>query len=152
MSMDLEEQYDKLYRYCFFKVKNREIAEDITQEAFLRFFEKKEYGAGDWSIGYLYTIARNLCIDEFRKKRAEPLNEDVFPDKAMEDDLVSRISVESALSRLDEEDRELLMLKYADELPMSALSRFYGVSRFTLYRRLVRAGRKLKEELKREGL
>lgn len=31
MSIDLEEQYDKLYRYFYFKVHQREIAEDITQ-------------------------------------------------------------------------------------------------------------------------
>uniref|UniRef100_UPI004056704F RNA polymerase sigma factor n=1 Tax=Acetatifactor sp. TaxID=1872090 RepID=UPI004056704F len=39
-SLDLEEQYDKIYRYCYFKVRKREVAEDITQEAFLRFYEK----------------------------------------------------------------------------------------------------------------
>ncbi len=39
--MDLEEQYDKIYRYCYFKVRRRETAEDITQETFLRFFESK---------------------------------------------------------------------------------------------------------------
>ena len=33
MSMDYEEQYDKIYRYCFFKLHDRECAEDVTQEA-----------------------------------------------------------------------------------------------------------------------
>ena len=35
--IDLEEQYDKIYRYCYYKLHHREKAEDITQEAFLRF-------------------------------------------------------------------------------------------------------------------
>jgi len=34
--MDLEEQYDKIYRYCYFKVRHCQTAEDITQETFLR--------------------------------------------------------------------------------------------------------------------
>ena len=42
MSMDkrreIEEQYDKIYRYCYFKLQKREIAEDITQETFARLF------------------------------------------------------------------------------------------------------------------
>ena len=39
--MDLEEQYDKIYRYCYFKVRHCQTAEDITQETFLRFFNKQ---------------------------------------------------------------------------------------------------------------
>lgn len=35
--MDLEERYDKLYRYCYMKTRHPQAAEDITQETFLRF-------------------------------------------------------------------------------------------------------------------
>ena len=35
--IDIEEQYDKIYRYCYFKLKNQHLSEDITQETFLRF-------------------------------------------------------------------------------------------------------------------
>lgn len=38
----LAEIYDKIYRYCFYKVRNSEVAEDITQEAFLKFFRHKQ--------------------------------------------------------------------------------------------------------------
>ena len=57
--MDLEKTYDKIYRYVYFKVNDRAIAEDITQEAFLRFIGKYgDLGKGD--IKYLYTIARRI--------------------------------------------------------------------------------------------
>ena len=63
--MDLEKTYDKIYRYVYFRVGDRMIAEDITQESFLRFIGK--YGNfHDYEIKYLYTIARNLCIDKTR--------------------------------------------------------------------------------------
>ena len=39
MSADLQDKYKKIYRYCYLRVKNRETAEDITQETFLRFIE-----------------------------------------------------------------------------------------------------------------
>ncbi len=40
MSVDIEEQYDKIYRYCYFRLRSRQTAEDITQETFLRYLEK----------------------------------------------------------------------------------------------------------------
>lgn len=77
MSIDLEEQYDKIYRYCYYKLHHREKAEDITQETFLRFLENENYRDTGKGLQYLYTIARNLCIDEFRKKPTEELH---FPE------------------------------------------------------------------------
>lgn len=51
MIENIEEQYDKIYRYCYYKVKNRDLAEDITQETFLRGFEAQGRGV---DIRYLY--------------------------------------------------------------------------------------------------
>lgn len=65
--MDIEQYYDKIYRYCFFKVNNRSLAEDLTQETFLRFLNSDSRQPER----YLYTIAKNLCIDEYRKNRYE---------------------------------------------------------------------------------
>lgn len=77
MSLDLEEQYDKIYRYCYFRLHQRETAEDITQETFLRFFESRGYVNKGKSLQYLYTIAHNLCVNEYRKPKTEPLDEDM---------------------------------------------------------------------------
>ena len=41
--MDLEEQYEKIYRYCYFRLRHQQMAEDITQETFLRFLESGNY-------------------------------------------------------------------------------------------------------------
>ena len=40
---EIEKQYDRIYRYCYFKLRKREAAEDITQETFLRFLESETY-------------------------------------------------------------------------------------------------------------
>lgn len=136
--MDLEEQYDKIYRYCYFKVHHREIAEDITQETFLRFFESSGYKNTGQAMQYLYTIARNLCIDKFRKHQTFTLD-DTIPDNYTEDKMLTQISVRTALSNLDESDRELLLLRYVNEVPVSVISNLYNISRFSVYRKTLQA-------------
>lgn len=63
--MDMEEQYDKIYRYCYFRLRSRQTAEDITQETFLRYLEKYQGSTAGQALKCLYTIARNLCVDEY---------------------------------------------------------------------------------------
>ncbi len=149
MSMDLEEQYDKIYRYCCFKVNQREIAEDITQETFLRFLESSDYVNTGKAMQYLYTIARNLCVDEYRKRKMELLDEEVV-DSNVEDDMITWVSVRMALAELDEADRELLLLRYVNEVPVSVICKLYGISRFAVYRRVSQATKNLKGKLGKE--
>ena len=42
MAMELEEQYDRIYRYCYYRIHNQQLAEDITQQVFLKYFERRE--------------------------------------------------------------------------------------------------------------
>ncbi len=149
MSTDLEEQYDKIYRYCYFKVQSRETAEDITQETFLRFLESKTYKDTGKSLHYLYTIARNLCIDEARRKKEEPLENEI-PENSPEDRMLTNIALKTALSGLNETDREFLLLRYVNEVPVSELSKIYQISRFAVYRKILHAVKSLKSKLREE--
>lgn len=149
--MDLEEQYDKIYRYCYFKVRQRELAEDITQETFLRFLESSGYTDTGRSLHYLYTIARNLCIDAHRRRPAEALEEEP-PGHDPEEDMVKQISIRLALSQLKDTDRELLLLRYANEVPVSVIGKLYGISRFAVYRKLLQASNNLKSNLEKEDI
>lgn len=150
MSIDLEEQYDKIYRFCYFKLRHPQAAEDAAQETFLRFLNSASYRENGQALRYLYAIARNLCIDEARRRRPElPPNgvPDDCPDPAQEDGTLTRLALRDALGRLDEADRELLLLRYVNEVPTAVLCRLYHISRFTLYRRCTRLLRELREEL-----
>lgn len=144
--MDIEKQYRKIYKYCYFKVKNVEIAEDITQETFLRYFEKKGYFDG---LPLLYTIARNLCIDEYRKKKPEILYEDTIITENS-DDQIKSIMVREALKNLDEEEKEILLLRYVNELPVNDIAKIMNISRFTLYRKTDKALKKMKNYMGEE--
>ncbi len=150
--MDIEEQYDKIYRYCYFKLYDKQLAQDITQEAFLRFYRQGLSFDNGRELPYLYTIAKNLCIDEFRKQTPDSIEEP--ENKASSDpseEWIDALVLRSVVSKLPSDEQELLFLRYANELPITSICCITGLSRFAVYRRLSKSLKWLKEELKKEG-
>lgn len=142
MALDIDEVYDKIYRYCYYRLHDRETAEDITQETLLRYFSSDVPRDKTETHKYLYTIARNLCIDEYRRIKAEPLTAEIADHDFLED-----LDLKTALDSLCEEDRELIILRYYDDLSVGVLCQMYGISRFALYRRIKRILAQLKKLL-----
>ena len=153
MSISLEEQYDKIYRYCYFKVKNKEVAEDLTQETFLKYFNQTSYISRGKPMAYLYTIAKNLCIDFYRKSnRYESLNEEMIGsgDNVDNDDITvfeTNFIIKQAVSTLPIELQELLLLRFANELGINEIANIMKISRFSVYRKLNKALKLLKNIL-----
>lgn len=156
MPLEIEEQYDKIYRYCYFKVQNPHAAEDLTQETFLRYFSQNTYISRGKPLAYLYTIAKNLCVDYFRKQKSsirELTDEGKLlqkTDAGKEMDLDSAIALKQALSHLTEEKQELLLLRYVNQVPVEEISRITNCSRFVVYRKTKEACQELKKYLKKE--
>ena len=134
MGLDIDQHYEKIYKYCYFRLHNRDLAEDITQETFLRFFTSDTYRDTGQALQYLYTVARNLCIDEYRRPKMEELPEELPLDD--ENDLVTNLDLRAALQRLSDDDRELIVLRYVSEVPIAVLCKMYGISSFALYRKI----------------
>lgn len=146
---DVEEHYDKIYRYCYFKMHHAQTAEDLTQETFLRFLECDSYKDTGRPLAFLYTVARNLCTDELRKKKWEPLPDELSlrRQEAPEESLF----LQMAMEKLSVRERELILLRYVNEVPYADLCSFYGISRFALYREVKQVLKKLKNELGEMG-
>jgi RNA polymerase sigma-70 factor (ECF subfamily) len=153
--MDIEQQYDKLLRYCYMKLRDRALAEDLTQETFIKFFESKDYHSIGKEMAYLYTIARNLCIDSFRKQKDELIED--LPAKIQEmpesrdkvESIVDRVSIEQALDRLTADEREAVVLRFSGELSVEDIAKTMGISRFAVRRRISSALEKLRKEMER---
>lgn len=64
---------DQVYRYVFYRVRNQMIAEDITEEAFIKAWKsiKSCKGKGQTFLPWLYRIAHNQLVDDFRSRRKE---------------------------------------------------------------------------------
>ncbi len=149
MSIDIQEHYDKIYRYCYFKVGNSTLAEDLTQETFLKYFAQNSYIERGKKLAYLYTIARNLCLDMFHKKQTEELSDEI-PGSDSFEQVDLNIAVQQALKTLPEQERELLLFRYVNELSVGKIAAITGFSRFTVYRRTSSALASLKLLLEEE--
>lgn len=151
--MDIEEQYDKIYRYCYFKLYDKQLAQDTTQETFLRFFRQDLSLESSKELPYLYTIAKNLCVDSFRKKTVESL-EDITEESKYDptEDWIDNLTLRAVIDKLSQEEQELIFLRYVNEISITTICKITGYSRFTVYRRLSKVLKWLKEELKKEGI
>ncbi len=137
--MDLKEQYDKLLRYCYMRTKDSLLAEDIVQETFLKFWQSRSYKDTGKQMAYLYTIARNLCTDEFRRKTI--LDIEAYPDlpackDSEPENVIDGIVIEEALERLPEDVREIVVLRYVCGISAADIGKVMGISRFSVNRKL----------------
>lgn len=148
--MDYEAQYDKIYRYCYYKINNEALAEDITQETFLRFLENSTYKENGKELNYLYTIARNLCIDEYRKRVTEELPEDMALEST-EETIVEGMDMRRALLKLTPMERELVLLRFVNEVPVKVICELQECSRFALNRKMKQVLKKLRGYLEEKG-
>ncbi len=100
-----------------------------------------------YEIKYLYTIARNLCVDEYRRVKMETLPENYEEVCVQYDNLEERLTVREAVAKLPLEDQEILLLRHVNNESMGTISSALGISRFALYRRLKSAEDKLRASL-----
>ena len=152
MAIDISAEYDKIFRYCYIRLGDRHKAEDVTQETFLRYLERPQYHSGSKTLRLLYTIARNLCTDEYRKRSSVQLPEDMDSGIDLEGNILERVSLQKALSELPDEDRELLFLRYVNDVPVGVIAGILGVARTTVTRRLNRITGELRIKLGKEEL
>lgn len=75
---------------------------------------------------------------------------DMYED-SQEDRILTTLTVRDALSELDQDEQELLLLRYVNEVPVYAIGRMLGISRFAVRRRLLAVQKKLKDILERKG-
>lgn len=120
----------RIYRFVWYEVRDKQTAEDLTQVTFLRLWKAiNSYDTEKGSFpSFTFAIARNLIIDWQRKKRPvslEAIGEIEIPDGIM-DTLVQKETgerVKQALAALPVDDRQLVVLRYFEEVSYSDIAK-----------------------------
>lgn len=135
----LYEKYVKvLFRYCYYRSgRNKELAEDITSETFVKAIEKFhtfEYRKKPFVV-WLYSIAHNLIIDHYRSKKERNVSLDAMLIPPMDDaeeiiDSLSQDEIQQTVSRhinkLPDELKNIFTLKHTEELTFAQIGNLIG--------------------------
>ena len=124
----------RVYGYIAARVTNREDAEDVCQDVFMKAFRAADrYDAEKAASGtWLYAITRNAVIDYWRRTRPtealpEDLSDDSLPeDGVLQDELLEELAI--ALERLPEMLSDIIVLRYYDRLPLTEIADKLGMS------------------------
>jgi RNA polymerase sigma-70 factor (ECF subfamily) len=163
-----------VFTFLLRMVGDRQRAEDLTQEAFLRLVR----AASRWEHKakfqtWLYTVARNLCVDQSRRDKfrridsldaqvpgsdgdGPPLVEQVpgdgpLPDRAADSAMV-RPAIERALNALPDEQREVFLLREQAGLPFKEIAELVGINENTVKSRMRYALEALRKHLTAYGV
>jgi RNA polymerase sigma-70 factor, ECF subfamily len=157
-----------LYNFILRYLGDKETAEDLLQEAFMRVIKGAEaYKRQAKFTTWLYTIARNLCVDQTRRRKHRkhasldaPLDAsdesgsllDVIPSKEMASDRKSvnkqlHETMQRAIAGLSEEQREVFLMREFLDMPFKQIADVVGVPENTVKSRMRYALDKLRLEL-----
>ena len=138
-------------------VGNREDAEDITQEAFIKVFQSLEQFKGDAEFStWLYRVAYNTTISELRKRKFTflSIDDNCWADHEPACENADEIDVEqglacldAALKRLSPDDAFLITLYYLEEQSIDEISKISNLSVSNVKVRLHRIRKKLAAEI-----
>jgi len=166
-SVDFETLYERhsreVWAMCYARWMNADLALDITQEAFLRLWKKREEGE---VIGnpraWLLRVARNLCEDQAKSafhRHGTQTQQTMNGLTARHDDPLEQLArqethaqLRAVLQEMSQADREILTLRYALDHDTPALVEILGINATAVHMRLSRARQRLAERLKARGI
>ena len=145
----------RLPRYLWTLTGYREAAEDLFQETWIRVLEKGHQYDPRWRFeAWLFSIARNLAIDRLRQRQPESLeallrpNEEQgareWPDTESPTPFQAAVNVEQServkgvLRRLPPDAREVLVLRFQEDMDLSEIAEVVGAPLSTVKSRLYR--------------
>jgi RNA polymerase sigma-70 factor (ECF subfamily) len=146
----------KMFSYFFRMLwKNKELAEDSTQELFMRLIKHaKSFEPGRSVSTWLYSIAHNLCKNEYRKQEvrtkytAMNKNKPVLEEARNPDLQRFKEAVHHCTNELDEEKKSLFVLRFQEQLSVPQISGILNIPEGTVKSRLFYLLKDMKEKLK----
>lgn len=155
-----DELGSKTFGFFFARTGKREVAEDLSQDIFVRLVEK--IGMFDEKRGrfvvWFWQMARNMLIDHYRTKKEVPFS--MFEETEVElmsvsempdiDDRLKYRKIQGFLHTMSEDERELFELRYVADVSYKEMSMMLGKSEGALRVAVLRIKDKIKHELEKD--
>lgn len=153
-----KENADAIFRFCYLRLSDREIARDVTQDTFMKVWQHAHKGEKiDNLRAFMFTTARNLIIDNYRKKKSSSLDsmmEEGF-DVGVEisESVVDAFDGERAmalLATIPEKYRDAIYLQYVEGLSVKEIAEITGETENNISVRIHRGLQKLRSILREQ--
>jgi len=151
------ECYDRyandIFRYCYYRIFDKDAAEDLVQEAYCRTWKYIIDGHNIQNIrAFIYKTARNLIVDRSRKHKSVSLDnmmeKGFLPGRDPRPDIENYFAgkeVISVIKSLDKKYRQVLLLKYVKDLSVKEISEQIHETPNNVYVRMSRGFKKVKK-------
>jgi RNA polymerase sigma factor (sigma-70 family) len=146
--------FTPLYRYVFSRCRDRELSNDVCQQAFLRFFQALPgYEPNKSPLAYLFTIAKHLLINQSEKRTSVPFDEILA--ETTEDHSVNVIeeshvrllseTIDTYLPALTVDEEEVIRMHFYGELSHKEIGEVLRKEEATIRKIKERALKKLRQ-------
>lgn len=144
---------ERIYKFVYFRVgSNKEMAEDLVQDIFLKAYEAYDRYDPDKSLSaWIFTIARNTVINHYAKRKADVTLEEIESAPIVSADARQEVMMKDderrlaeALNKLDPEEARLIRMKHLEGWPYEDLAEVFEKTPATLRVQASRAMKKLR--------
>lgn len=151
---------DAIFRHCYFRLRDYERAKDLMQESFVKTWKYLSGGTEVENLrAFLYRVANNLIVDFVRKKKEASLDElatkGFDPSAGAPGDMELRAASREMihlLEKVDEKSREVIIMRYLDDLPVKDIAFILKESENAISVRLHRGLRKMRDIAENGGV
>ena len=152
-----DELSDAIFRHCYFRIGDREIAKDLTQDAFIKSWQ---YIAGGSKVvnlkAFLYKVANNLIIDQYRKKKELSLDrlqetgfDPGFDERNKNDSYIDAKFAINTINELEDKYKDVILMRYIDDLSPKEIGQIIGESENNVSVRIHRGLKQIKDLIKK---
>ena len=151
-SLIYERNFTRIYTYVYYRLRNRELAEDLASQVFVEALSgigRYRY-TGRPLLAWLYRIAHNITVDYIRRASRDPARQ-ALPEEIHGGDsteaLAERTDIFQALERLRPEQQQVVILRFMEGLTSNEVASVMRKSEAAVKALQVRALQTLRREL-----
>lgn len=150
------EKYEKystlIYRIAFQYTLNKSLAEDITQDVFVKLFtNNKRFINVEHEKAWIIRVTINHCKNTLKSKNNNYLQllEKECVDDYFETEIIDKLDIQQSIKILNENERTVVLLYYYEDLSINQIAKYLKMNENTVKSHLKRAKEKIKNKLER---